>query len=121
MAERFVSKERVDNALAGVRRMVRIFGERELTHTEEKRYPAVVEDVLRSDERYRRDRGALPLEHAHLATQAFALLSRYVDDEPCRLDHEGFCQAHDCEPPCRNAEARRILEERQTAESGQRQ
>jgi hypothetical protein len=47
-----------------------------------------------------------------IITQAFALLARYVDDEPCRIDHDGYCQAHSLsEQPCRNAEARRLLDE----------
>lgn len=46
-----------------------------------------------------------------LVTQAFALLARHVDDEPCRLDHDGDCQTHGSEPPCRNAEAYCLLDE----------
>lgn len=52
-----------------------------------------------------------------LVTQAFALLARYADDKPCRLGHHGDCQSHGgCERPCRNSEARRILDEWQAAD-----
>lgn len=44
--------------------------------------------------------------------EARGLLYRFVDhdDEPCWLDHHGYCQAHGLSNgPCRVAEARRIL------------
>jgi hypothetical protein len=51
-----------------------------------------------------------------LVTQAFALLARFVDDEPCWFDHGGFCQAHGCEPPCRNQAVRDLLDACASAE-----
>lgn len=41
--------------------------------------------------------------------QLRALLGRFVDDEPCRVDHHGNCQTHGHEQPCAVAEARRVL------------
>lgn len=38
------------------------------------------------------------------------LLDAYGDD-PCRLDHHGFCQAHFVERGCSVAAARKVLEE----------
>lgn len=32
-----------------------------------------------------------------------------LNGQPCRLDHEGFCQEHDVSRPCVVAEARRIV------------
>lgn len=47
---------------------------------------------------------------AETRDRATTLLRRFVDDEPCRLDHHGLCQAHSLSgPPCRNAEARLLL------------
>jgi hypothetical protein len=47
---------------------------------------------------------------AESCDEALTLLRRFVDDEPCSLDHDGACQAHGVSgPPCRNAEARRLL------------
>ena len=38
------------------------------------------------------------------------LLERFVDDEPCRLDHHGLCQEHHLDgPPCGVAQLRAIL------------
>lgn len=38
--------------------------------------------------------------------EARMLLRRYVDDEPCALDHHGYCQNHGLsERPCRNVAA----------------
>ena len=34
-----------------------------------------------------------------------------VDDEPCRLDHHGNCQAHNLENPCTTARARALIKE----------
>ena len=33
-----------------------------------------------------------------------------VEDEPCRFDHEGYCQAHRVSKPCVVAAAREVLE-----------
>lgn len=39
-----------------------------------------------------------------------ALLARFVDDEPCALDHHGYCQNHGLsEQPCRNVAAKAHL------------
>lgn len=32
-----------------------------------------------------------------------------VGDDPCRLDHDGYCQAHDVSKPCNVASAREAL------------
>jgi hypothetical protein len=39
------------------------------------------------------------------------LLEEFVDDDPCWLDHHGYCQAHNYfgEGECRMARARRLL------------
>jgi hypothetical protein len=36
-------------------------------------------------------------------------LRRFVDHEPCRLDHRGKCRTHGLTKPCRNAWARVLL------------
>jgi hypothetical protein len=38
------------------------------------------------------------------------LLRRNIDDEPCRLDHHGYCQAHYLEEDCSVAAALAALE-----------
>jgi len=38
------------------------------------------------------------------------LLRRNIDDEPCRLDHHGYCQAHYLEKDCSVAAALAALE-----------
>jgi hypothetical protein len=38
-----------------------------------------------------------------------AALWAFVDDEPCRLDHEGYCQTHGVSRPCRVVTARTLL------------
>ena len=38
------------------------------------------------------------------------LLKRNIDDEPCRLDHHGYCQAHYLEEDCSVAAALAALE-----------
>ena len=43
--------------------------------------------------------------------QARELLADLVDDEPCRFDHNGYCQAHYCSSPCINARAQAFLAE----------
>jgi hypothetical protein len=43
--------------------------------------------------------------------QAVSLLQKFVDDEPCSFDHEGFCQTHCSEPDCSVAAARAFLAE----------
>jgi len=43
-------------------------------------------------------------------TIAVALLRDLFEDTPCRLDHEGFCQAHRLENPCVNVAVRAFLE-----------
>lgn len=40
-------------------------------------------------------------------------LAGVVDDEPCRFDHHGYCQAHFITDPCEMAIARAALGERQ--------
>jgi len=40
---------------------------------------------------------------------AIALLRELVDDEPCRLDHNAFCQTHYYDHPCANERARTLL------------
>lgn len=44
-------------------------------------------------------------ENAHLRS----LLRAFVDEEPCRLDHHGNCQAHNLSNPCDVARARVLL------------
>ncbi len=45
--------------------------------------------------------------------KAYAFLKEFLDrdNEPCRIDHNGFCQAHFCHPPCLVGEARKFLGE----------
>ena len=38
-----------------------------------------------------------------------AALEEFIDDEPCLLDHEGYCQAHYVTTPCIVANARAAL------------
>jgi hypothetical protein len=38
------------------------------------------------------------------------LLKRNIDDDPCWLDHHGYCQAHYLEEDCSVAAARAALE-----------
>lgn len=38
------------------------------------------------------------------------LLQRNIDNEPCRLDHHGYCQTHYLEEDCSVAAARAALE-----------
>lgn len=38
-----------------------------------------------------------------------AALAELVDTEPCRLDHEGFCQTHSLSRPCAVAAALNLL------------
>jgi hypothetical protein len=40
------------------------------------------------------------------AEQAAAILRDLVDPDPCYFDHNGYCQAHGCSPPCAHARAR---------------
>lgn len=43
-----------------------------------------------------------------------------LDDEPCDIDHNGYCQAHGLSsPPCWQTEARRLVGEWQPAEGGE--
>jgi hypothetical protein len=40
------------------------------------------------------------------------LLERFIDDEPCSLDHHGYCQTHDfTEGGCGVSQAKQALEE----------
>lgn len=50
-------------------------------------------------------------KHAGAPTieEALAVIQALVDEEPCRSDHEGFCQAHGCSRPCVVAPARGLL------------
>lgn len=42
--------------------------------------------------------------------EAIALLRRLTDDDPCQLDHHGYCQTHRLsEQPCVNAEALHLI------------
>ena len=45
-------------------------------------------------------------------TELLGLLREFADDEPCDLDHDGGCQAHNSfgDGECRNAHARRLLD-----------
>jgi hypothetical protein len=36
-------------------------------------------------------------------------LAEFVDDEPCILDHHGYCQNHNLTKPCAVEAARRLL------------
>jgi hypothetical protein len=49
-------------------------------------------------------RGARPT-----LTEACVVIRALIDEEPCRLDHEGFCQSHGATRPCAVAEARALL------------
>ena len=37
------------------------------------------------------------------------LLGKLIDDEPCRLDHHGYCQTHRLEENCSVARARELI------------
>lgn len=38
------------------------------------------------------------------------LLAQLVDEDPCRLDHHGYCQAHSLHsPPCPHQVAKELL------------
>lgn len=41
--------------------------------------------------------------------EARATLARFIDPDPCRFDHHGFCQTHGHEPPCAVDEAKRLV------------
>lgn len=54
---------------------------------------------------------ALEIEHGRYVDAA-SLLKRLIDDDPCQLDHHGYCQAHGLySPPCPHAEAKKLLGE----------
>lgn len=38
-----------------------------------------------------------------------ALISDFVDDDPCDLDHHGYCQAHSLQTDCPHARAKKLL------------
>lgn len=66
----------------------------------------ILADVLRAD-------GAATRLQRRLI-RARALLQRFVDhdDEPCNVDHNGYCQAHGLSSaPCKIAEARTFIAE----------
>ena len=48
-----------------------------------------------------------------LLSKALDVLNEYVDDEPCYLDHHGYCQTHywldDSE--CINIQAKKLIDE----------
>lgn len=48
----------------------------------------------------------------HLVKRLLEMLMRVhiQHDEPCRLDHNGFCQSHYCSEPCLYAEIKKSLE-----------
>ena len=46
---------------------------------------------------------------ADLITELEGLLADLIDPDTCRLDHNGFCQAHFCHPPCPHERAKRLL------------
>lgn len=50
------------------------------------------------------------LDRAHKKVARLrSALRALVDDVPCRLDHEGYCQSHGVSKPCVVDEARRLL------------
>jgi hypothetical protein len=65
----FVSDEREANAAEGIRQMIRAFGRREPSAREEQLIPIWAQSAVRSDERYRRDRGAVAFEDGLAATR----------------------------------------------------
>ena len=68
--EKFVSDERVQNAISAVRKVIRLLGNRGPTPQETKQIPMFVDIALRTDERYRRDRAAFPRNEAGHAFEA---------------------------------------------------
>lgn len=44
------------------------------------------------------------------AAQLRLALNELIDDEPCQLDHEGFCQTHGISKPCSMVQARKALQ-----------
>lgn len=50
-------------------------------------------------------------EDADDIVAAFDILADIVDDDPCRLDHHGYCQTHGWlnETPCPYGRAREII------------
>lgn len=49
--------------------------------------------------------GAIIESHAEL----LAALKDVIDDDPCHLDHTGFCQSHCCGAPCATAHAHAVI------------
>ena len=47
--------------------------------------------------------------HFEEVTALRLALDAFVDDEPCRLDHHGICQAHGIDKPCSVATAKALL------------
>lgn len=45
----------------------------------------------------------------HRIEQLEAVLADLLTDEPCSLDHHGFCQTHYCHPPCPHERAKKLL------------
>lgn len=41
--------------------------------------------------------------------QLEAVLADLLTNEPCSLDHHGFCQTHYCHPPCPHERAKKLL------------
>ena len=50
-----------------------------------------------------------------LARELAEALDRITDDEPCRLDHHGYCQEHSLTAPCHTAIAISILAQARAA------
>lgn len=44
-----------------------------------------------------------------LLEPVLVLLSELTDNEPCRLDHHGYCQTHNLSEDCSNKRAKELL------------
>jgi hypothetical protein len=43
------------------------------------------------------------------APDVYHALREFIDDEPCRLDHEGYCQTHQLTRPCIMVKAKNAI------------